>query len=552
MRATLALILALALCLCAFAPVLAEEPAMQGNMYLTGERIVKEPVTYRLLYQSQQATLPHVDPNEMPYYVDVAERTGVNMVFEGVPREIGPERLATTFASGDLPDVFINIITDNDKLTYGPVGALLGVNDYLEYMPLFTDLLENEPLSKAIITCPDGNIYTIPQINMWSTWPGDGVYIASQAFVNGKWLDQLGMDVPETTDEFADYLRGVRDNDMNGNGDPNDEIPLGFLYNNGNDSAEALLYCPFGIIGNAKHKNVQDGRFFYAIQDPRFVDAIKYQRMLYEEGLIDPEAYTMDGNRYNAKGRIEEDIWGVYCSFETGPILYAQKTEGFGGENPYYKVLLPLKGADGSRTWSNQYAGTNANYMAISGTAKNPEILCRWADFFYAPDETVQQLWGMEGVGTLKTDEGWTILDARDKTKVGFDPDKDWLTRTTMRTLPSYASNEIVSKLTYYYQDTGETFRKDGDTKYPMSKMVAPYAVEQYYPPLLLSFEANERAAILTTPIENAMVEKELDWIMSRGDVETEWEDFIKRLNAMGLEELTAIHQEVVDRVYAR
>ena len=36
--------------------------------------------------------------------------------------------------------------------------------------------------------------------------------------------------MPTTTDEFAEVLRAFKDNDANGNGNPNDEIPLAFKF----------------------------------------------------------------------------------------------------------------------------------------------------------------------------------------------------------------------------------------------------------------------------------------------------------------------------------
>ena len=43
-------------------------------------------------------------------------------------------------------------------------------------------------------------------------------------------LDHLGLDMPTTTDEFVEVLRAFKDNDANGNGNPNDEIPLAFKF----------------------------------------------------------------------------------------------------------------------------------------------------------------------------------------------------------------------------------------------------------------------------------------------------------------------------------
>src|SRR5699024_7776392 len=45
-------------------------------------------------------------------------------------------------------------------------------------------------------------------------------------WINEEWLDNLGMDMPETTEEFYEYLKAVKEQDPNGNGKA-DEVPFG-------------------------------------------------------------------------------------------------------------------------------------------------------------------------------------------------------------------------------------------------------------------------------------------------------------------------------------
>ena len=56
------------------------------------------------------------------------------------------------------------------------------------------------------------------------------------------------MEVPTTTDEFVAVLRAFRDNDMNGNGDPSDEIP--FQARQADDYAHNLsaIIGAFGVV----------------------------------------------------------------------------------------------------------------------------------------------------------------------------------------------------------------------------------------------------------------------------------------------------------------
>ena len=65
------------------------------------------------------------------------------------------------------------------------------------------------------ITTPNGNIYSLPNV--------DG---SLHVQYNMKWLDNLGLEMPTTTEEFYQVMKAFKEQDANGNGDLNDEIPL--------------------------------------------------------------------------------------------------------------------------------------------------------------------------------------------------------------------------------------------------------------------------------------------------------------------------------------
>ena len=47
-------------------------------------------------------------------------------------------------------------------------------------------------------------------------------------YINTQWLERLGLEMPTTMEELKAVLIAFRDQDANGNGDPNDEIPFDF------------------------------------------------------------------------------------------------------------------------------------------------------------------------------------------------------------------------------------------------------------------------------------------------------------------------------------
>ena len=484
------------------------------------------------------------DPNEKSLYVAREEQTGVNIEWTVIPSTSQAERIATTFASGELPDLFANMLNNSDVLTYGMSGALLPISDYLEYMPNFSSILETMPDVKAAVTMPDGKIYGLPQINMWSVWPGNGVYQRSSVFINKNWLEKLNLEVPTTTDELIEVLRAFKEQDPNGNGIA-DEIPLSFVYNGWSEIPASFLYGPFGIIGMSYQLNVQDGKVFYAIQDERFVEAVKFINTLWNEGLIDSEAFTQDTKRYYAKGLEETDLYGMFIDWAGSSVVGNEKAVGTDGllntGDETYIPIAPLTGPNGDCIWSNEPAGVNTNRLCIASTVENPELICRWADALYAPDSSIQELWGQFGTYNEKTEDGWMRIAAPNDVNAD-----EWLLESTTRQLPALVTNEMVAKYPTKFAD-GHMGMKSDEIKCQLAEITAPYAVKEYYPNVVLSAEANERIAVLWTPIKNAMIEQEVAWCTGEGDVEAEWPAFIESLNSMGLQEVVEIYQNALD-----
>ena len=73
---------------------------------------------------------------------------------------------------------------------------------------------------RQMVTNPDGHIYTLPGKKPLRPKGCD------TPFINKAWLDRLGLEMPTTVDEWYEVLKAFKEQDANGNGDPNDEIPL--------------------------------------------------------------------------------------------------------------------------------------------------------------------------------------------------------------------------------------------------------------------------------------------------------------------------------------
>ena len=201
--------------------------------------IVEEPITLEILM------LGHAIVEEFPtntFTQWYSERTGINLDFDIAPPNEDREVLNLTIASGDLPDVIVGFTVDPSTLAlFGPQGLFLPLSGLIEEHGHFiNEVFEGSPQVRPLITSPDGEIYGLPQVNECYH-----CFYAQRAWINQDWLDNVGMSVPQTTDEFIEVLTAFKEQDANGNGDPNDEIPLAGAATGWNTNIDGFLMNPF-------------------------------------------------------------------------------------------------------------------------------------------------------------------------------------------------------------------------------------------------------------------------------------------------------------------
>ena len=131
---------------------------------------------------------------ETPVWKALQEATGVKLE----SMELTKDAFKLMLAGGDLPDL---IYTSTGNLPNGVELAfedkiIVPLNDYLEYAPDLAAVLEgNEQYRLASVT-EKGYIIGGPQIS------ASGSPATTGMMIRGDWLEELGMDKPETPDEL--------------------------------------------------------------------------------------------------------------------------------------------------------------------------------------------------------------------------------------------------------------------------------------------------------------------------------------------------------------
>ena len=237
MKKIFALVLAMMLCCSAFAEVVVNKESMFP--------VVEEPITLSMCMLRSASSAD--DPQDLWFFRYYGQMTNVNWEITEIDSAAWADMKNIMLASDDYPDVFYGpTFTSDELLKYGQEGIFIDLKDYIyEYADNMKKLFEVVPEAEAGMYAPDGNIYSLvyfePQPEDW--YPANCLGFMQ---INRTWLKNLGLEMPSTLDELYNVLLAFKEQDANGNGDPNDEIPWLSTKNSG--GSEPLIMEALGMV----------------------------------------------------------------------------------------------------------------------------------------------------------------------------------------------------------------------------------------------------------------------------------------------------------------
>lgn len=211
------------------------------------------------------------------------EEAGLKFDFTSVMGADLAEKRNLLLASGDYPEIFMkSSFTMTDLNKYGSQGLFLPLEDLIkEHAPNLTKVLDERNAWKYL-TSADGHIYSLPEIGRQ-----DGAL--TTYWINKKWMDNLGLEEPKSLDELYNVLKAFKEQDANGNGDPDDEIPI-----TATDVVKPDLLLPYFDINYDYPTKlaVIDDQLTYVPTSDVFKSYVEFITKLYQEGIMDKNAFT--------------------------------------------------------------------------------------------------------------------------------------------------------------------------------------------------------------------------------------------------------------------
>ncbi len=441
----------------------------------------------------------------------------------------------------NLPDAIYHAgFSEQEIILYSSRKQIIALDDYLEYMPNFSKILEDRPDIRELMKSADGKIYSLPRIEEMGL-----LAYPNLLFLNKEWVTDLiqsgDIDFLEETDlidglsmdiaDFEEVLRLFKNNDMNGNGN-NDELPLSFVYQNwqGNQSD---LYGAFGVPENVNHLTLIDGEITFTATMNRWMEATNFYHGWVEDGLIDMEVFSQSQDQFLAKGKAAQQKLGAFYWWESETVV----------TNPEdYIVMSPLIGPYGDQSIgvANTPEVSKGNFVVLSNCT-NPEVLLTFMDRFYDPIISAQINYGP--IGIVYEEE----LDANGM--LVQKPIPEGMTADELRLKNSPLG--LIYLGAYHWNNVVNMEPRARLRLERLALVAVPFIYPGAEPIPLLSYTLEEinRLARIEQNISDYLYQNQTIWLKDGGLTQSEYNTFLSTLNEIGLNTALEIYQDAYDRM---
>ena len=249
--------------------------------------IVKEPIEFTV-FATKSANFTGHENNEFTKWYE--EKTGIHINWIE-PSGDAQQSFNLMIASGEYPDFILGMGLSREQVaSLASQGILVDIKDEIEeHGHYIKKMFEEEPSAEEYVTI-NGAIYGVPKVSAeYSSKVSNGMWVYK------PWLDKLGLEIPQTTEDFYQMLKAFKEKDPNGNGIA-DEIPL---CGRGMSKAYSASTEPFLMSafipteGRTRYYLDDNGKIQYSAVQPEYREGIRYFRKLYKEGLLYQDTFIM-------------------------------------------------------------------------------------------------------------------------------------------------------------------------------------------------------------------------------------------------------------------
>lgn len=499
----------------------------EADFSYTGAAPVTKTPGAKVSILAQNSWYSTVDYANADIVKKIQENAGVTIDWTLVSPVNYKDSVSPMLASGtDLPNI-VQLPDLDNNMTYITAGLFYPLDEYLDYMPNYKKYLDENPGIKASLTAEDGHIYYLPQTAVTNNYQ-------PCIMINMEWLNKLNLPVPTTLDEFVEVLRAFKANDMNGDGDVNDEIPLSVTA----DRLSSMFGPAFGLpamfgpsVGLdpvSSYYADDDGKVHYAPAEPeKYKKYVTFLNQLYKEGLLEVEYTSL--TRDQITQRCAQNRTGATFDFSWQMSqLYSKQYPEYNGETGVMVGIPPLSGDE-----KGVYLGRTpiSGIFGVSTSDKDPILAMRFLDYAMSEEAQNYYVWGIEG-------ESYTVGADGKKAYTEKAADNNWLQQLGINAgcLPSQQSVEATDVLL-------PKWHVDVD------KQLQSY-IRDPWPFIYSTKDEQNIIAQYQTDLTTYVAETNVAFITGTTSLDT-FDSYLSTLDSMGIKDLLKVKQQQYDRFKA-
>jgi len=476
------------------------------------------------------------------------EKTGIKMNFVTAGRDDWEDKLNLLFQSGDYPDMIFG--TPPNLAKYGvKEQIIIPLDDYLteENVPNYLKVMENYDL--GVTKEADGKIYSLAEINdcYHCTY-------ARRMWVNKYYLDQMGVEIPKTTEEFAEVCKKFKE--FKPEGIAVAGAQKGWFTRMQDWLMGAYTFMPTssnttdvrdGVVLNKDTSKVEE-----VCNTDAYKEGLKFMNQLYKDGAIYDGDFTQTSEQLKTLvNQADEPVLFFTAGVNSDIVDPENNNELY----RHYVPMAPIAGPDGTQiAWTIENSGVSAGGVCITDKCKNVEAALRWVDFFFSENGDLSSQFGAEeGKDWALNPEGKVGLNGEPalyEVLNAYSPDAqnhDWQD-VGIRVAPAtYRLGQAVNADVDPYASEGlEKLLYDAS-----KNLYEPYGKNTNLVNLnTLKLTDEESTSISTSAveIEKLIEETSVAFITGTKDIDKEWDSYKDSLEKAGLADLLKVYQTAYDR----
>lgn len=470
------------------------------------------------------------DADNIPFVQYLKENTGIDVDFT-IPSNDGgqkSEQFNIMIASNEYPDIIEWNWSGFKGGAQGAIdqGVIIPLNDYMDEgkLPNFVKYLEEHPEVDRLVKTDSGQYYTIPFIR-----EDDKSRMFNGPILRKDWLDELGLEVPETIDEWENVLTQFKEK-------KGAAAPLTVLSNFWDVGAFMGAY-------GVKNSFIvdEDGKVSYGPAQEGYKEFLMKMNDWYKKGLLDNGFAQLDSNMLNSQ----------MTSGKSGATVYAAgggigKWLGAMESDPAYDLVgakFPVLNKGDKPKFGTKASAFDGQGASITTSCPEERLddALKLIDYAYSEEGRNLYNFGKEGVDWTMEADGPTYTDYIMK-------NEDGKTMAEMLGLETRATGGPFAQHVRYTEQflalpqqsaAVDNWRNTEDEKYSV--------------PAILSYtqeESDEYTKIMSN-VSTLKGEKFVKYIQGTDDFST-WDSYVAELEKMGLDRATEIVQAAYDRYMSR